>query len=199
MRAMLVCAAMAIAVSACSQAPPPANTGPESATTPAATVVALSVADPWTRATPTGATAAGGYLTINNPTAQADRLVRVTSPRSPRVELHEMVNTTSGVMEMRQVEGIDVPAAGSVALAPGGLHIMFFDMPAPFVAGETVPVTLTFAQAGDVNLVLDVRALDGSAAPAAATDAPAAPASAEAPAAPAGEAAAHGAGEAHNH
>jgi periplasmic copper chaperone A len=187
MRSLMLCSFAALTLVACAQPPAPAATGPESATTPAPTIVALAVADAWTRATATGATAAGGYLTINNPTSQADRLVRVSSPRSPRVELHEM-RDANGVMEMRQVQGIDVPAVGSVALAPGGLHVMFMELPTPFVAGETVPVTLTFAQAGDVNVVLEVRSIDAVAGPAAVAPA--------AGAAPVGEAAAHGAGDA---
>jgi copper(I)-binding protein len=191
---MILCVAALAALAGCSQPPAPANTGPESARTPAATVVSLTVVDAWTRATPQGATAAGGYLTINNPTARPDRLVSVSSPRSPRVELHNMTSA-NGVMEMRAVQGIDIPASDSVTLAPGGLHIMFLELPAAFAAGETVPVVLTFAQAGDVNAVLEVRAPDALAAP---VDQQPSEATAD-QAAPAGEAAAHGAGEPHNH
>ncbi len=181
MRLLLTAAFAALALAGCAEPPAPANTGPESATTPAATVVALSVADGWTRATPAGATAAGGFFTINNPTAETDRLVSVASARSPRVEMHEMANA-NGVMQMRQVQAIDVPSTGTVQLAPGGLHLMFMDLPAGFAVGETVPVQLTFERTGVVNVNLEVRALE------------AAPATAET-AAPAGDAAAHGAGQ----
>jgi hypothetical protein len=180
MRCFLMGALAALALAGCAEPPAPANTGPESAVTPAATVVALAVTDGWTRATPTGATAAGGYLTINNPLAQPDRLISVASARSPRVELHDM-SSVNGVMQMRQVDGIDIPAAGSVSLAPGGLHIMFMDLSAGFAVGETVPVELTFAQAGVVNVTLEVRPTDAAAAPAPAAEAPAAAAAGEAP------------------
>ena len=60
-------------------------------------------------------------------------------------------------MRMRPVAHFTVPADGVVSLTPGGFHLMFMELPAPFVAGETVPVTLTFEHAGAVNVNLTVR------------------------------------------
>lgn len=63
----------------------------------------------------------------------------------------------SGAMTMKQVEGIDIPADGSVNLEPGGFHIMLFDLAGPLKAGDTIPVTLTFEQAGEVKVDAEVR------------------------------------------
>jgi copper(I)-binding protein len=57
-----------------------------------------------------------------------------------------------GIMRMRQVRGIDIPAGGEATLRPGGLHIMFFDIDAPFEEGQRVPVTLHFERAGELRI-----------------------------------------------
>ncbi|MBH0237677.1 copper chaperone PCu(A)C [Methylobrevis albus] len=116
----------------------------------------LAIEHPWTRATPPGARVGGGYLTVVNAGGTDDRLVSATSPASARVEIHEM-SVTDGVMVMRPLpEGLPMPAGATVALAPGGLHLMLIDLAAPLVEGERVPVELTFERAGTVSVELAV-------------------------------------------
>lgn len=62
-----------------------------------------------------------------------------------------------GMMQMRPVDRIEVPAGGTVALAPGGLHVMLLDVPGTLEVGSTFEVTLTFEQAGTVNVTAEVR------------------------------------------
>jgi hypothetical protein len=81
--------------------------GPEAASTPEPTRVQLTVTQGWTRATPAGAQAAGGYLVIENPTLEADRLTAVSSPRAAALEIHEMADV-GGVMTMRAIQGLDI-------------------------------------------------------------------------------------------
>jgi hypothetical protein len=52
-----------------------------------------------------------------------------------------------GVMEMRQLKTIDLPKGKTVQLAPGGLHVMLFDLKHPMKQGETVPMTLDIVTA----------------------------------------------------
>lgn len=59
---------------------------------------------------------------------------------------------------MRAINALPVPASGDVTLGPGGMHLMFFGVTQPFVAGEEIPVRLTFANAGEVDVSLPVRA-----------------------------------------
>lgn len=115
----------------------------------------VSVEDAWARATPPGANIAAGYLTIKNQGASADHLVSVSSPAAARVETH----TTShdgGMMRMREVKGYDVPAGGSLELRPGGSHLMFVNIKAPFKEGTSVPATLRFQKAGEVKVLFRV-------------------------------------------
>jgi len=116
----------------------------------------LELTGAFTRAMPPGARAGGGFVTITNQGDKSDRLVSATSPAAPVVEIHEM-KMDGDVMVMRQREyGVLVPAGETVLLAPGGLHIMFMQVPKPFVEGEDIAVTLTFEEAGPVEILLKV-------------------------------------------
>ena len=125
----------------------------------------LVITQAWSRQTPSGAKVAGGYLTIENKGAAADRLVGGSGDIAGRVEIHEMA-MDGGVMTMRPVEkGIVIDPGKTVKLAPGGHHLMLMDLKAPLKQGDRVPVTLQFEKAGQVNVSLDVQGV-GAKAPA---------------------------------
>jgi copper(I)-binding protein len=64
----------------------------------------------------------------------------------------------SGMMQMRPVDRIEIPAGGTVELEPGGYHVMLLDVPDTYPAvGETFEVTLTFEQAGEKTVTAEVR------------------------------------------
>jgi periplasmic copper chaperone A len=107
-----------------------------------------------------------GYMTIINAGTVPDRLISATSPEAARVELHEHVRASSGMMQMRQVQGgIAVPARGRVRFEPGGLHLMIFNPKAPLRDGGTFPIILTFERAGRVEVVAMVEAPSPSSNP----------------------------------
>ncbi len=125
---------------------------------------ALKIGHPWSRATPAGTKVGGGYLSIENAGAEADRLVSVSAPVAGRVEVHEMA-VTNGVMTMRPLEaGIVVPPGGKVELKPGGFHIMFMDLKQPLKQDERLKGTLTFEKAGAVEVEFKVEAVGARAA-----------------------------------
>jgi periplasmic copper chaperone A len=118
----------------------------------------LTIEGYWVRAMLPGQPVAGGFLKLINKGAVDEMLVSVSSPKAARMELHEMA-MKGDVMEMRALEsGIAIPAGATVELAPGGLHLMFFDVAETFKDGDMVPVTLTFEKAGKVELMLPVMA-----------------------------------------
>jgi len=90
------------------------------------------------------------FLNIDN-TGNADKLVAASSPMSQRVELHSHT-MDNGVMKMRPVEVIDVPAKAMTVLKSGGYHIMVFDVNKLPEKGSAVPLTLTFEKAGEVQV-----------------------------------------------
>ena len=125
----------------------------------------LLISQAWSRATPGGAKIGGGYLTIENKGSAPDRLVGGSAEIAGKVELHEMA-TSNGVMKMRPLDkGLPIDPGKTVRLAPGGSHLMLFDLKSPLKQGEQVPVTLQFEKAGKVKLSLDVRGV-GAQAPA---------------------------------
>ncbi|WP_422103177.1 copper chaperone PCu(A)C [Vreelandella sp.] len=117
---------------------------------------AIDVTQPWTRATPPGAGAGGGFVTLTNHGDGDDMLVGATSPITQRVEIHIM-EMDGDVMRMAPLPGgIELPAGESVTLAPGGLHLMFMELGSPIVEGEPVPVTLEFQHAEPMEIELQV-------------------------------------------
>jgi copper(I)-binding protein len=123
----------------------------------------LEISHPWTRATPSTAQSGGGFLTVTNKGTTPDRLVAARSGASDRVEIHEM-KMDGNVMRMRELEkGLEIPAGATVMLKPGGFHIMFMGLKAPFAKDAKVPVTLVFEKAGSLDITLDVEALGASA------------------------------------
>lgn len=124
----------------------------------------LNITLPFTRATLPNAPVGGGFLTIENTGAVADRLVSATSTVAAKTQIHEMA-MEGEVMKMRELtEGIEIPAGETVVLAPGGLHIMFIGLKQAFVEGETIAVTLTFEKAGSVEVLLPVASAAADAA-----------------------------------
>jgi copper(I)-binding protein len=123
----------------------------------------LVINHPWSRATPAGASVAGGYMKIQNTGDKPDRLLGGTWGDGGKVEVHEM-SMANGVMTMRPLAaGLQVPAGGSVELKPGGYHIMMMGVTAPLKDGTRVKGTLVFESAGTVAVEYAVGPLGGPA------------------------------------
>jgi copper(I)-binding protein len=122
------------------------------------------VVDAYARATPPGARTAGVYLTIRNRAGAADELVGASTPVAADVEMHTMSHE-GGMMRMRAVDKVPVPAGGAVELAPGGLHLMLIDPREPLREGARFPLTLRFARAGAVEAEVRVRGVGGGSGP----------------------------------
>lgn len=85
-------------------------------------------------------------------------LLAVDSPLAAKVQLHSM-SMDGGVMRMRALESIDLPAGKTVKLAPGGLHVMLFDIKHPLKEGDKVALTLTIRGNGNTQSTVKVEAL----------------------------------------
>ena len=119
----------------------------------------IEIENAWTRATPPGAETAAGYMMIRNKSSSPDHLVGAASPLAARVEMHVHLHD-GDVMRMRQVQGYDIPARGSLELTPGVAHLMFVDIKRPFKQGEQIPVTLRFERAGEMKVEFRVGRLN---------------------------------------
>jgi copper(I)-binding protein len=123
----------------------------------------LSIKNAWTRSTAPGQRTAGVYMQLESAAAAA--LVAVETPVAAKAELH-MMSMEGGVMRMRPIGKLDLPAKTAVKLAPGGLHLMLTEVKRPLKTGDTVPLTLTIEAAGGtrstVKVDVEVRAEDGA-------------------------------------
>lgn len=124
------------------------------------TLGTLEISDGFSRATLPNAPVGAGYLTITNKGTADDTLVSASSAVAGMTQIHEM-KMEGDVMKMNEVAGgLIIPAGQSVVLAPGGLHIMFMDLKQALVEGSTIPVTLTFATAGTIEVQLAVGSIN---------------------------------------
>ena len=147
---LLVVASVAL-LAACSSAaaPPPAT---------------ISVTDAWARSSSAMASAAAAYATITNAGTTADALVGASSPAAATVEVHETVAmgspaaSSGGMMGMRPVARVEIPAGGSLQLKPGSYHVMLIGLARDLVVGDTIDLILTFEKAGPITVKAQVRA-----------------------------------------
>ena len=128
---------------------------------PPAFAQSVKVENAWARATVPGQKTGSGYVDL---TSAADAaLVAAGSPLAERAELHSMT-MDGGVMRMRALPRVELPAGKTVKLAPGGLHVMLVDLKQPLKAGDKVPVTLSVQSSGTslttLKLEVPVRAAD---------------------------------------
>jgi hypothetical protein len=115
----------------------------------------VAVSDPWVRGPVSGQQVTGAFMLLKSPADTA--LVAASSPSAKIVEIHEMV-MDGGVMKMRAVDRLALPAGKVVELKPGGYHVMLMDLVQPLKDGETVPVTLTFEDKAGRKQVVEVKA-----------------------------------------
>ena len=123
----------------------------------------LVIDHPWSRATPKGASVAGGYMKITNTGTTPDRLVGGATEVARRLEIHEM-RMDGGVMKMRELSnGLEIPAGATVELKPGSYHLMLQSLSRQLAMGERVKASLTFEKAGKVDIELAIEAVGGPA------------------------------------
>ena len=171
--------AFAVALGACGSSGTATTSAPEPTT--AATGHTVVVKDPWARATAPGAQVGAIYAEITSG-GEADALVGVTVPADVAAEAQLHITAastttttgpgpdvhtdshadgehtaTSGSTGMQQVATLEIPAGGSLTLAPGGNHVMLIGLAEPLVAGETFTATLQFEKAPAQTVTVSVR------------------------------------------
>jgi periplasmic copper chaperone A len=119
----------------------------------------ISVTDPYARAVPPGQPNSAAFMGLTNGTGEDRALVGAESPTADVVELHTHV-MDGGMMRMRRVDKIDLPAGQTVTLKPGGLHIMLIGLKGQLKPGERIDLTLIYDDGGRVSVTAPVRAIE---------------------------------------
>jgi len=113
----------------------------------------IAVSEAWGPEVPAVAQNGIFYLQIRNHSQEDDRLLAVESPGCTAAELHETYENEHGLMGMRYLaDGLSIPAGETVTLNVGGFYIMCLGKTAEFRAGEHIPLSLTFAAAGELTV-----------------------------------------------
>ena len=99
----------------------------------------------------------GVFMTIANAAKEDDTLIGVASTVAERTQLHTVVKGDDGNMKMTPIENVVVPASGSVELKPGSYHVMLLTLNRELKEGETFPLTLKYAKAGEMTLQVNVQ------------------------------------------
>ncbi len=118
----------------------------------------ITVSGAWVRAAAAGGTSAG-YLTIVNGSRTDDALVGVSAPDiTASASLHETTTDASGMTGMTHTESVKIASSDTVRLEPGGYHVMLMNLTKELKVGDVVRLTLTFKQAGVLQVNAEVRA-----------------------------------------
>lgn len=115
---------------------------------------AIRITNAWSNPTPPGISVGAAFMTFA--ASQSDRLLSATSPIAENVELHTM-SMEDGVMQMRPLQTLELPAGKTVSLEPGGIHFMLLGLKQPLVAKGSFLLKLRFAHAGEQWVTVHVR------------------------------------------
>ncbi len=96
------------------------------------------------------------YLQIRNTSSISDRLIMVHTPIAKRGELHSHL-IENGVIKMRHLKHINIPATKVTSLKPGGLHVMLFGLNSLLKKGDKFPISLTFENAGQATVLVHIE------------------------------------------
>jgi periplasmic copper chaperone A len=115
----------------------------------------VTITDAWVRGTVPGQKGTGAFMQL---TSAADTtLVGVASPAAKVAQIHEMAQE-GNVMRMRAVDKLALQAGKAIELKPGGYHVMLMDLVQPLREGESIPVTLTFADKEGRKTTQEIKA-----------------------------------------
>ena len=115
----------------------------------------IMVAHPWVRATPPRAKNGAAYLKVTNHGKTVEKIISASTPVANKAEIHTHLNE-AGVMKMRHVPSLDIPAGGSMTFAPGGHHVMLIGLKKTLKVGDKVAITLVFEKAGKITFHADI-------------------------------------------
>lgn len=120
----------------------------------------VSIEGAWTRATPPGAVTSATYAQLHNSGAEERTVVAVSTKVADEAQLHTVIDE-GGLMKMRQVTSISIPAGGMTELKPGGYHIMMLGIHEPLRDGESVDIEVEFANGDKVTFTSPIQKMTG--------------------------------------
>lgn len=124
----------------------------------------VSVEQGYVRASAPGMNTGAAFLTLHNAAMAPVSLIGAQTPAANSTELHNHVEQ-DGILQMRQVAAIEIPAQGSVSLKPGGYHLMLMGLKAPLEEGGEMELLLEFSSGQRAQLRLPIKKIHGQMTP----------------------------------
>jgi copper(I)-binding protein len=116
----------------------------------------VTVSDAYARAMPTAGLNSAAFMMLHNNSDESIELIGAQSDVAKHVELHTHTHV-DGVMQMRKVDGITLPAKGMAMLKPGDNHVMLIDLNAPLAEGDQIELTLKWSDNTQQTLSVPVK------------------------------------------
>lgn len=121
-----------------------------------ASASSVMVTEAFARASTTPMTTSGAaYVSLINHGTEADRLVSASTPAARTAEIHKS-EVVGGIMRMATAGVLEIPVNGTLAMKPGGYHIMLIGLVKPLKTGDEIEITLSFEKAGAVTVKVPV-------------------------------------------
>jgi copper(I)-binding protein len=119
----------------------------------------------WVRVSPNKDSPSAAYFTVHGGEV-ATTLRGVLTDRAVRAEMHESMKGDGGMMSMKPIDSVDIPAKGTVAFAPGGKHVMLWGLNQDAVDQGKMPMTFLFSNGDRIIVDAVVQKPGGGATPA---------------------------------
>ena len=119
----------------------------------------MTIVAPWSRALPPNAPNGAAYFRVENGGGEPDRIVSARTDVAESVEIHTH-EMDGGMMKMRRVESVKVPAGGEARFKPHGLHLMLFGLKEPLADGTSYALTVVFEKAGELDVSVEVKRVE---------------------------------------
>lgn len=120
----------------------------------------VTVTDAWVREVPAGIETTALYMEIDNNSSETEKLLSVESEIAGTAEIHETSVNKDGISRMQQIQTVEIPASGSVAMKPGGTHVMLIGLRDRIESGQDIKVVLKFQNSGTKEIVAKVKGFD---------------------------------------
>jgi hypothetical protein len=115
----------------------------------------MQIEGAWARPAQAGANSAV-YFVLTNLT-EDDQLISAASPVASQAQIHATTIDEDGIASMQQQEQVEVPVGAVITFRPGGLHIMLLGLSMDLIEGDSIQVTLTFENYGEMTIDVPVE------------------------------------------
>ncbi|MCR8922993.1 copper chaperone PCu(A)C [Dasania sp. GY-MA-18] len=118
----------------------------------------LKIEQAYVRGLPPGQPNTAAFMSLNNTGSQPLTLTAISSPAAQSVELHTS-RQHGDMVHMEKLDSLQIAAAETVVLQPGGHHLMLLGLHQPLAEGDSVILQFSFSDGSQTSAKLAVRSV----------------------------------------